>query len=272
MATLSEIADAMPGVIDPGDFLKVSTTSEGAGTWLSLWKVASTPPPATTNPPTGNGECPTDATLGAFPLNANAGAGESLRCAYISADGSQIGALSLYDRLWHNSGFVGNVTTAQTIAAFPGLTRATDGLGVEVWLEVYTAMGATGSVFTVTGVDPDNNAATWTYTMPANALTVGQMVRCTAATGASAGKGCKSVSQLQLSVSTGTAGNVGITLMKRITTCPLNGTGLPLADRDFAATRMSKVENDACLFFVVRCSATTTGLIQGDLAVVKVAD
>ena len=268
--TLDSFIAGFPGSVVPGDFAKVSATSEGAATWLDLAGVAGTPTAAAT-PATGNGEIPTDATQGAFPISPNASAGNHLALAYLAANGTTQGQLILYDCLWRNSGSVGNSTSAQTWTQ-PALTRYTNGLGVEVWGKVYTAMGATASVFTVTGTDPGNNAATWTYTQPANALTAGQMVRFLPATGAASATGCKATSQLQISISTGTAGNFGVMLIKRIATIPLLGSGLPPMSLDWAGTRLTKVENDACLMMMVQCSTTNTGYIWGDLNIVSVPD
>lgn len=60
--------------------------------------------------------------------------------------------------------------------------------------------------------------------------------------------------------------------MKRIATIPLLGSGLPPLSLDWAGTRLTKVENDACLSMMVQCTTTNTGYIWGDLNVISVPD
>lgn len=248
-------------------FQKASLTAEGAGTFHSLWLAAGNPI-AGVAPPTaaaGSGRIPTRTTAGAFPINNPAGDNE-LGAMALEAVGPTTGTLILYDRLWACSGLVGNVTTLQSITTPETVTRP-DGLGVDVEIfgEVYTAMGATGSVFTVTYLDDLGVSRTATYTMPANALSVGQMVPFIAA---GAWKGCRRVDSLQLSISTGTAGNFGITLMRRIAEIPLSIANVQ-AFKDYLALGLPDVPNDACLALAVLCTTTNTGLIQGRLTLAE---
>lgn len=244
-------------------FLKASQTAEGAGTWHSLWKAAGYPG-AGANPGSTNGVIPTDATAGAFPFVNAAGAANNY-LGYIAAATSTVGTLILYDRLWHNSTLVGNVTTAQTFTQ-PALTRYTTGEGVELWGEVYTAMGATGSTFTATYTDQGGTASnSATYVMPANALSVGQMFPFDLASG---DYGVRSVQQVQLGTSTGTAGDFGLTLLKRLVTIPLPQTNNAVV-YDAFSSGLREIADDACLAFMVQCSTTSTGQINGELTIAK---
>ena len=110
------------------NILKVQTTSEGAGTYHSLYKVAGNPASATANPPTGVGEIPTKSTLGSLIYTNPTGVNKKY-IGRINVMASTIGSLIIYDRLWHNSGLVGNVVTAQTVNSV-ALTRYTDGQNV----------------------------------------------------------------------------------------------------------------------------------------------
>lgn len=240
------------------NFRKASASAEGAGTFHSLWAVAGTPG-AGSAPGSVNGVIPTKATTGALRNFTNpAATGYAGR---LSGSGATIGTLIVYDRLWHCSGLVGNVTTSQAISP-PALTRETTGLGVELWGEVYTAMGATGSVFTATYTNDSNvGSRSASYTMPANALSVGQMVPFSLQAG---DFGVRSVQALQLSVSTGTAGNFGLTLLRRIAEIPLQSPGLG-GVLDAYGLGLPTIPADACLALMVMCSATNTGEIQGRL-------
>jgi hypothetical protein len=209
---------------------------------------------------------PTRLTPGAITL-VNPGGANKLYLARFSCAGSTIGTVILYDRLWHNSGFVGNVITAQTIATPPTLTRPNaNGADVEVWGEVYTAMGATASNFTVTYTNQDGiTGRSGSYSMPANALTVGQMVPFNLQAGDT---GVRTVTQVQLSASTGAAGDFGLVLLRRVAEIPITVVNV-LADRDAFALGMPELYSDACLALQVMCSTTGTGNIMSAVAFIE---
>lgn len=228
-------------------------TSEGAGTFHSLWKGAGFPAAGAT-PASGDGAIPTKATTGALPFS-NPTAPRKLWFSLLAGRGGTIGSVTIYDRLWHNSGLVGNIITDQTFTQ-PALTRYVDGEGVELWGEVYTAMGATGSVFTATYVNQDGTGTrSATYTMPANALAVGQMFRFEYQDG---DYGIRSVSKVALSISTGTAGDFGLVLMKPIGTLSLVTASVRYL-ADAIQLGMQEIVSDACLALQVDCSTTNTG-------------
>lgn len=236
-------------------FRKASASAEGAGTWHSLWAVAGTPG-AGAAAGSVNGAIPSKATTGALPFTNPLATGYAGR---LSAQGATVGTLIVYDRLWHNSALVGNVTTLQSFTA-PSLTRETTGLGVELWGEVYGAMGATGSVFTAIYTnDAGTGSRSATYTQPANALSVGQMVPFSLQAG---DFGVRSVQSLQLGTSTGTAGNFGLTLLKRIAEIPITAAGVG-GVLDAIGLALPIIPADACLALMVMCSATSTGELQG---------
>jgi len=146
--------------------LKASATAEGAGTWHSLWKVAGMPP-AGANPPlfsAGSGYVPTNGTTGCVPFTNPAGGAFSYLMRAIAA-GATVGTLLVYDRIWHCSGF-GTVSTSLQSITTPGtISRdaggSSTGAGVELWLEVYTAPGATAANWTITYcVDSDTECLT----------------------------------------------------------------------------------------------------------------
>lgn len=248
------------GLLPPFQFVKSSVTTEGAGTWQSLWKVAGLPGSGS-NPPAftaGSGYVPDDSTAGAFPF-ANPVSGNNY-LARFGAAGSVAGTLIIYDRLWACSGLLTNTVSAQTITTPGNPGRVTDYKGVELWGEVYTAPGATGATWTVSYTDQDNNSgATATYTHPANAETVGQMFPFTLAAG---DNGVRSVASFTCSVSSGTAGDIGLTLLRRVAELPLTVPNVA-AVLDAVAAGFPVLPNDACLALMVQCTAATSGLILG---------
>lgn len=249
---------------------KASQTSEGAGTWSSLWKAAGFPaagasPPAYT---AGSGYSPTRSTAGAVPFSNPT---NNAYLAKLSAQGTVIGTLIVYDRLWACSGFSSTVTTAQNVTTPGNLPSGRDpnsGADVEPWLEVYTAPGATTATWTLTGVDgAGNSGVTWTYTHPANAESVGQMMPFTLG-GTAVNRGCRQVTSLTCSASSGTAGDIGVTLLRRLCEIPLTTANVGMV-LDAFASGMPEIFDDACLALMVLCGANSTGVVQGLLALAK---
>lgn len=258
----------LAGMKPPTGFLKASQTAEGAGTWHSLWKAAGYPA-AGSNPPAfsaGSGYVPGKATAGAMPFVDPTGGALSYLSRFGGA-GATVGTLILADRLWACSGFGTVVTTLQSITT-PGTIPSRDangaalGAGVELWLETYTAPGATTANWTVTYTDQDGNTgATGVYVHPANAESIGQMMSVPLAAGDT---GVRAVASLQCSASSGTAGDIGITLIRRIAEIPLTIANVAQV-LDAIALGAPRLYDDSCLMLMVMCSATNTGLIQGSM-------
>jgi hypothetical protein len=251
------------GMLNPHPICRASVTTEGAGTFHSWWKGVGSPGIGA-NPPlfsAGSGYVPTDATIGSFPFVNNL----QTYIGRLSGAGSVAGMLTLYDRIWACSGFSTATTSAQNITT-PGLPgrQAGDYIGVEAWLEIYTAPGATAANWTLGYTDQDGNAgAQSVYAHPANAETVGQMIRMPYAAG---DNGVQSVQSFTCSVSSGTAGDVGITLMRRIVDIPIATGGIVL---DMFGTGRPKVADDACIAMMQLCTATSTGAFVGLLTLTQ---
>jgi hypothetical protein len=164
---------------------------------------------------------------------------------------------SIYDRLWANSTLSGALATAQTFTP-PTLTRYTDGQGVEAFIEVYTATGATGVTATLAMTDTANASVNATAAVVATTV-AGQLIPFTFPAGC---LGIKTCSGITLSLSTGTAGDFGITLAKKICDIPITVANIPTL-LDTFQLGMPEIKTDACLFFTMLCSGTSTGIIAG---------
>lgn len=256
------------------NLFKASQTAEGAGTWHSLWKAIGQPP-AGANPPVftaGSGYTPTRTTTGAIPFT-NPTNPKISAIGRLALAGATIGSLHIYDRLWACSGFNTTVTTAQNVTTPGSLPSGRDpntGSDVEPWVEIYTAPGATTATWTLTGTDAAGNTGrTWTYTHPANAETVGQMAPFLPGGGSPAAVlGCRQVTSLTCSVSSGTAGDVGITLLRRLADIPLTVANVEQILDGFGLG-LPQVFDDSCLALLVMCSATNTGVVQGLLSLAQ---
>jgi hypothetical protein len=271
IASGSDLAAAIAaGII--GSIAKASMTTEGAGTWQSLWK-ATGQPSAGANPPArtaGSGYVPTKDTTGAFSF----GNPTPPTCSYLAqlrANSSVVGSLYLIDRLWHCSGFNSTTLTSQSITT-PGVLptgrNPNDGADVEPWIEIYGAPGATTANWDLTGTDAlGATSKTWRYVHPANAETVGQMAPMFSGGSAPATcHGIRAPSSMLCSASSGTAGDFGVTLIRRLCELPMNTVNMT-AVLDAIGCGLPRIYDDSCLALMVLCSSTTSGLIQGGILI-----
>lgn len=253
---------------------KGSLTSEGIGLYQSLWKAAGMPA-AGASPPVfsaGSGYVPDRTTTGAIPYSNPVSPAISVLAA-LNFEFATAGTLFLCDRMWACSGFSTVSTSLQSITTPGNLPIGRDpdsGADVIPFLEVYTAPGATGATWTVTGTDANGNAnRTWTYTHPANAETVGQMMMLLPGGGSPASTlGMRQANSFQASISSGTAGDVGITLCRYIG----DVTSSSNQSRGFRGpfdNGLRRIYDDSCLMLRVLCSTTSTGLINGRILAAK---
>jgi hypothetical protein len=215
------------------------------------------------------GHVPVDGATG-YPVITAGGGGTSLYIARLEAwNTATTGTLAIYDRVWAASGFSGTVTTPQTITgpvALPSVRAPNSGDGLEIWLESYTAIGASASNVTVSYTNSAGTAGrttvsdTITASFPAN-----RMHRLRYQDGDT---GIQSIQSLTLSGNTGTAGNFGITLLSRKCALPIPNITIGSV-ADFATLGMPVIQSDAALQFVYTATSTATGNIMGALNVIS---
>jgi len=242
---------------------KASIASKAAAAFQSLW-LATGQPSLGAAPANITGANCTTATAGAAGIQTPAGANK-LYLARLQMAGTTVGVLTLYDRLWANAGMSGTVLTAQAFTP-PTLPRYTDGFGVEPWLEVYSIMGSTAANASLTYQDASLGAGqTAVCPLPAAAPVAGQMYPFNFPAG---GKGVITCSSLILSGTLTTAGNFGVTLLKRIADIPiiLANSGVSL---DSFGLGLPEIKSGACLAGMVLCSTTSTGIFTGTLVVAE---
>ena len=172
------------------------------------------------------------------------------------------GSLWFYDRVWSCSGFSGIVATAQAVTSFPVLTRPdANGTGLEIWIECYTATGASASNITLEYTNSDSVAGRSTVStahipsMPAN-----RMYRVPLQAGDT---GVKSIQSVTLSGTTG-AGSFGVTLLRKITVTGSAVANTPVVS-DFAALGLPLVQNGTALNVIHQGATTSSGIILGVL-------
>ena len=248
---------------------KASIANAAAGQFHSLWRATGQP---------GQGAIPTAAAVcnsdlvGGFNF-AQQSAPNASYIGYLEVV-CQYNAVTLevHDRLMHMGGLNGTLTTAQAVNLnLNGVTadNMANRIGdanysdVQWWLEWYTDTGSTAATATVNVTYNDGTTGNLTgialagtrrasFMQPLNGLIPA----------AAAGKYIRAVNSVTLSVSTGTAGNFGVTATR-----PRVSLASPLANikwsADWAALPVSEVPNGSCLFLVQIAGATATGTVRG---------
>lgn len=234
--------------------------------WSSSWRQAGSYQAAI--PPTTAEAC-NAATVGGLPI-VGAGVGYELRLARWTFSPSLPVGITLFDRLVHISGLNGTLTTPQDTSSMTGLlpARAGTGEGVELWLEWYTATGATVTNITAsyTNQAGTSGQTTQSITTPAT-VRASTCLRLPLQVGDT---GVRSVESVTLSASTAAAGNFGVTLMKRESTLP-NGVANAVAGHGPISLGLPKLEDNGCYFFVNTASTTVLPTYDTELLIIKVA-
>lgn len=245
---------------------KASITAVAGFPYALFRAAAGMPAASTTAVPTTAGRTLDRTDPGAIPIPS---AGSNvLYSAAVDLVGTVAGTVILADRLVEFGGLVGNLTSAQAVSAQSLPARAGTGVGCELWLDVYTALGSTASA-TVTAsytnsAGVSGRTATLVGGIPAS-IPANRCVRF----GLQAGDvGVQSVQSVTLGTSTATAGNFGLTIRKPIALYPLPAANIG-GKWGYAETALSVIPTDACLELLVLASTTSTGLIQGVLAVAQ---
>lgn len=183
------------------------------------------------------------------------GGGTALRVAGVSVNTAATGGgvLILCDRLSHQGGLVGNVNTEQTTnLPTAALTRYTSGVGVMACLEIYTIIGTTGTTVTSSYTDQDGNAAQVSPAVAIGATNFREAARAILLPCAVDDTGFRSVESVTLAATTGTAGNLGVTLFKPLLYIPM-ATGDAFDANPVFGTMgggFPEILDDACLFWL----------------------
>lgn len=253
-------------------FAKASTSSTVAGSECSLWRAVGYPAQAAI--PTTAAVC-SASLLGAFPLSAKI-AGQDRAIAQIALSTPTAGnTLIIEDRLMHLGGLVGNITTAQAavvdLSANLGVNNLAERIGnpdyseLAWYLEWYTTTGSTASTPTVNVTFTDDTTANlnlWVAGGTALPISVAASRRYRIYNNTS--KIIKKVNSVAFSASTGTAGNVGITVVRQMAyvNCTLANQMLVY---DWSLLGLPKVFDNSCITIAQLCVTTTSGAIQGNL-------
>lgn len=241
-----------------------AATAPIAGRWASLWTYDGHP--AGGSAP-GAVAAPTNATTGALPFTSPGGGRES-HLTQVWATGLVAGTLLLYDRLLHISGLSGTTTTAQTVGGT--LTRHTGGAGNFAFIEVYTIIGTTGTTVTMEYTNQAGTTSRVSTATGIGATGFREVTRAIMMPLQAGDTGIQAVANIDLLATTGTAGNIGLTVGHPIAYCGIGAAGAP-GWRDFVTglPGIPVIESGACLALLWSPSTTTAPEVFGGYAIVE---
>ncbi len=244
---------------------KASLSNAVAGQIFSLWRATGVPAQAAI--PAAAALC-TSALLGALGFTNQVAPAASYHGWQTLASGNPATSVEIHDRLAHQGGLSGTVTTAQAV----GVDLTSSGLNlpaarrgdasyseVQWWLEIYTDLGSTGVNATVAVTYDDGSTGNLAAIALGATPRAGRLYPLVSAV---AGRFIRAVTSVTLSATTGSAGNFGVTATR-----PRSVMSTNVANKseqfDWAQLGLVEIPNDACLQMVMLCSTTTTGTVRG---------
>lgn len=236
---------------------KVNLTTQ-VGRMLSFWTVA---PDAGAAPTTA--AVPTRTTAGA--IGQENGGSTALRLIQAPVSVGQSGCLIICDRLSHQGGLSGTVTTAQTTnLPTAALTRYTSGVGVFAALEIYTLIGTTATTVTASYTNQDGTAGRTAPLSVIGGTSFREASRFLILPLQQGDSGVRSVENVTVTATTGTAGNFGVTLFKPLFAMPMVNLGSQQFLFDPLITNCGnfpEIVDDACLFYTFIANTASSGVM-----------
>ena len=269
ITTRDQLIDAMANNSSRVIIDKASLSNAVAGQFHSLWRATGQP---------GQGAIPTTAAvcahglLGSIAFTQQTAPATSYLGILEGLCSNSSTTLEIHDRLMHMGGLVGNVATAQTVSLDLDANIGTSNLDarkgdatysdVQWWLEWYTDTGATVATATVNVTYNDASSGNLTaislaatrrasFMQPLNGLIPA----------ADAGKYIRDVNTVTLSISTGTAGNFGVTAT-RYRAALYQPVANARFTADWAGLGLPEVANTSALFAIQVAGTTSTGTVR----------
>lgn len=233
-----------------------SVSTAGADKWHSGLALAGDPA-AGAAAGSENGRIPTKATAG-FPNFPDPPAG--LAYSWVALEGKLTVAqiVRMVDVAWDNSALELNSTADQTFTQ-PALTRHTDGEGLEIWGQCFSAWSATAATLRAYYTNPAGTPGQIaTYAWPATLPVVGQAFRFQLAAGDS---GVLSIQKFNSTVAHAVAGNLGLMIVKPLKTFAVDASKASDLSKELVKLGNIPIDDDAALMLLLSGGATT-GVIQ----------
>lgn len=266
ISTLDQLYDAMANNSSSVIIDKASVTNTTAGQFHSLWRATGQPGQAAI--PTTAASCD-NTLLGSIQFTQQTSPATSYLSILELVAGQNLTTLEIHDRLAHMGGLNGTLTTAQTVNVDLNAIGATDNVAtrkgdsnysdVQWWLEWYTDTGATVVTATVNVTFNDGTSANLTGVSLAATRRASVMIPLNSLIqAADSGKYIRDVNTVQLSATTGTVGNFGVTATRY-----RGSVFAPITNarykENWAGLGAPEIPNESCLMALVIAGATNTG-------------
>lgn len=243
-------------------FQKASITTV-AGFYCTLFNAGGIPGAGSlTVGNTANGLVPTDALGGAPLVNAFAGANTGYIATW-DASLAQAGVLSLYDRLWHAGSFSTAALTTFNLTAQPSFSSRLPGgsyVGVEMWLEINAANGATATTVQVTYYNQNGAGdGVRTATLDSN-LTSFPAARMMPFRLQAGDSGVSQVLSVVVGGATGTM-TFNIVLMRNLVDHTIVSANIGRPKKNAFDTGLPIVYADSCLALMFLATTTSSGVL-----------
>lgn len=249
---------------------KASIANTSAGNFFSLWRATGQP---------GQGAIPTvpevcsNLLTGSLQFTQQSAPATSYLALLEFISPTALVTIEMHDRLMHDGGLVGNITTGQAVDLDMDLNLTTFNLDarkgdanysdVQWWLEWYADTGGTASNATVNVTYNDSTSGDLTVVAVGGTVRASRMISLNSLIpAAAAGKYIMRVNTVTLSASTGTAGNFGITATRYRSAIYLLTANARFTST-WAETSLAEIPNSSCLFPVIITNGTSTGAIRG---------
>lgn len=239
-----------------------ATNYANTGMWNSSWIASGSH--VGSIPASGSGQVCNGSTPGRLQIDDAAPGNQLYLSKFIFSPSLAVGAY-LMDRLVATSGLSGTDTTDQTVNSVALPARGNNGEGTELWLEWYVTTGSTARTVTVTYT---NSAGVSGRVTTVN-IPISTRITTTIRVPLLAGdRGVRSVQTVKLSASTGTAGNFGITINKRIATVE-NIVANAMAGSGPIGLNLPPVPNDNCLYIITNAASTVSATFDTEFTFVE---
>lgn len=188
----------------------------------------------------------TNTTVGGL-WQANPGSGRQKWLVAANVVAASPGTLTLYDRLAHVSGLSGASTSPQAAGLVVDRYTGSESIGNQIWLEIYTQIGATSRTVTAVYVNQDGDSATTEAAIIGGTgyREVNQLIPLTLASGDT---GVREVTSITLSDTTGVVGDLGVNIVRPLLDIPFSAVDTGgLIDGITAITGTPEIKTNACL-------------------------
>ena len=248
---------------------KAQGTAPAVGFWQSLFADNGNPSAGSLSiGNTTNGVVPTDATAGAWPINAFTG--DTGYLGSFSGIGTQTGTLMLYDRIFHAGSFVTSALTTLNLTSQPSFSGRVPGSNwaeCEIWLEINAASGATATTAQVNyqdGTAAGGAAQNTVVSASLSSYPTKRMIPLAMANNT----GCQRINSITIGGATGTA-TINVVVMRPLARVGITAANIASQRLDWYSLGGQILFADSCLALMHLGAGTTAGNYWVDCQIIN---